>query len=62
MTLRLSDELHGALRATAEQEHRSMQQVAVTAIEQYVTARTRRRDQAISRVVDRDQEILDRLG
>jgi len=62
MTLRLSDELHEALRATAEHEHRSMQQVATAAIEQYVTARTRRRDQAIARVVARDRQILDRLG
>lgn len=36
MTLRLSDEQAEALRQRAEVEHRSMQQVALAAIEAYV--------------------------
>jgi hypothetical protein len=36
MTLRLSDEQTEALRQKAEAEHRSMQQVALAAIEAYV--------------------------
>lgn len=36
MTLRLSDEQAGALRMRAEREGRSMQQVAVAAIEDYL--------------------------
>lgn len=62
MNLRLTDEESEALRAKAEQEGRSMQEVAKTAIAQYVSDRPRRLLSAIERVRTEDQELLDRLG
>jgi hypothetical protein len=47
MTLRLSDEQTEALRRKAEAEHRSMQQVALTAIETYVHQATPARRQSV---------------
>jgi hypothetical protein len=47
MTLRLSDEQTEALRRKAEAEHRSMQQVALAAIDAYVQQPTRVRRQAV---------------
>ncbi len=51
MTLRLSDEQTEALRRRAEVEHRSMQQVALAAIDAYVNqpdARNRRKAVPVS--------------
>lgn len=62
MTLRLDDDELAALRAVAEREHRSMQDVAREAIRQYVTARSRRRDDAITQVLREDGPLLDRLA
>lgn len=62
MTLRLTEQQQEALRVTAEREQRSMQAVAVEAIEQYTSERTRRRDEAIARIVREDKPLLDRLA
>ena len=62
MNLRLSDEESEALRAKAEQEGRSMQEVVKTAIAQYVADRPRRLLSAIERVRTEDRELLERLS
>jgi hypothetical protein len=62
MNLRLSDSEAEALRARAEQEGRSMQEVARQAIAEYVSDRRTRLSMAITRVVDEDAELLDRLS
>lgn len=62
MTLRLSDEQTEALREAAEQEGRSMQDVARTAIEEYVGRRARLRDEILDRVMERDAGLLSRLA
>lgn len=62
MNLRLSEGESDALRAKAEQEGRSMQEVARTAIAQYVSDRPQRLLSAIEQVRTQDEELLDRLG
>ncbi len=62
MTLRLTEAEAQALRATAEREHRSMQEVARSAIREYVSRRMHVRDEAIARIVREDAGLLDRLG
>jgi hypothetical protein len=62
MNLRLTDEESEALRARAELEGRSMQEVARAAIAQYVSERPRRLSAAIERVRTEDRELLDRLS
>lgn len=62
MTLRLTPAETEALRATARLEHRSMQDVARTAIDEYVTRRVRRRDQHIAAIVKEDADLIRRLG
>jgi predicted transcriptional regulator len=62
MNLRLTDAESEALRAKAEQEGRSMQEVARTAIAQYVSERPQRLRSAIERVRDEDRELLERLA
>lgn len=62
MNLRLSDDETAALRARAEREGRSMQDVARTAIAQYVADRPNRLSAAIERVRTEDAELLERLG
>jgi plasmid stability protein len=62
MNLRLTDEESDALRRKAAEEGRSMQDVARTAIAQYVTDRPQRLLSAIERVRQEDSELLDRLG
>lgn len=62
MTLRLSVEETEALREAARREHRSMQEIARLAIGEYVTRRTRRRDQHIANIVREDADLLRRLG
>jgi len=62
MTLRLSTQETEALRDTARRERRSMQEVARTAIDEYVTRRTRRRDAHLAAIVREDAELLRRLG
>jgi len=62
MNLRLSDAESDALRSRAEQEGRSMQEVARTAIAQYVSDRPQRLVSAIQRVRTEDRELLERLS
>ncbi|UER54970.1 ribbon-helix-helix protein, CopG family [Kineosporiaceae bacterium SCSIO 59966] len=62
MTLRLTDEESEALRAKAQEEGRSMQEVARTAIAQYVSERPQRLAAAINRVRTEDHELLERLS
>lgn len=64
MNLRLTDEQTAQLRDQAAAEHRSMQSVAVTAIEDYISRRQRkaRLHAAIAEVVEQDAGILKRLG
>lgn len=64
MTLRLTDEETDALRARAEAEGRSMQEVARQAVREYVEksdVRTRL-DRVLDTELPRYQEALDRLG
>lgn len=62
MNLRLSDAEAAALRHKAEQEGRSMQEVAKVAIAEYVSGRPQRLRAAIERVRVEDAELLDRLS
>ena len=62
MTLRLTDDETAALRARAETEGRSMQEVAREAIAIYVSGRPERLSRAISKVAAEDAELLDRLS
>jgi len=62
MNLRLSETEIDALRAKAEQEGRSMQEVARAAIAHYVSERPQRLHAAIDRVRDEDHELLERLS
>ncbi|GAB3599800.1 hypothetical protein GCM10027586_02260 [Kineococcus gypseus] len=62
MNLRLTDEETEALRRRAEQEGRSMQEVARAAIDQYVSQRPARLRAAIERVRIEDAELLARLA
>lgn len=62
MNLRLSEAETEALRRRAEEEGRSMQEVARDAIALYVSDRPRRLKAAISRVREEDAELIERLG
>jgi predicted transcriptional regulator len=62
MNLRLTDEETAALRARAEKEGRSMQEVARQAINEYIAERPQRLHAAIERVRTEDAELLERLG
>jgi hypothetical protein len=62
MNLRLSEAETQALRRKADEEGRSMQEVARTAIAAYVSERPARLREAIDRVRLEDAELLDRLG
>lgn len=62
MNLRLTDAETEALRVKAKQDGRSMQEVARTAIAQYVSHRPGRLLAAIERVRVEDRELLDRLS
>lgn len=62
MNLRLSDEEASALRRKAEQEGRSMQEVAREAIRQYTSERTTRLATAVERIRTEDAELLKRLS
>lgn len=57
-----SDETAVALRAQAERENRSMQEVAREAIRIYVSRRVQLREQALRHIVDEDRDLLDRLA
>jgi len=64
MTLRLSDDEADALRAQAEAEDRSMQDVARAAVREYVDRRALSRtvDEALDILTPRYRDVLDRLG
>lgn len=62
MNLRLTDKETTALRRKAAQEGRSMQEVARTAIAEYVSDRPARLRSAIQRIRTEDAELLDRLS
>jgi hypothetical protein len=62
MNLRLTDEEAAALRRKADQEGRSMQEVARTAIRQYTSDRSARLAAVIDRIRTEDAELLDRLA
>lgn len=62
MNLRLTDAEAEALRARAEQEGTSMNELARRAISEYVADRPRRLHEAIGRVASEDAELLERLG
>ncbi len=62
MNLRLSDAETEALRTKAAEEGRSMQEVARSAIVQYVSDRPRRLRAAIEKVATEDAELLKRLA
>lgn len=64
MTLRLSDDQTDALRQRAETEGRSMQQVALAAIDEYLfrTRDDELTDRLAERGTERSAELLRRLG
>lgn len=62
MNLRLSPGETEELRRKALEEGRSMQEVARTAIAEYVRDRPTRLRGAIERVRNEDAELLERLG
>jgi predicted transcriptional regulator len=64
MTLRLSDEQTEALRRRADREGRSMQQVALAALEDYLVRAEddERTDRLAERGAQRYAELLRRLG
>jgi hypothetical protein len=62
MNLRLTESETEALRRKASEEGRSMQEVARTAIAEYVSGRPERLRAAIVRVRTEDAELLNRLS
>lgn len=64
MTLRLTDDEADALRRRAQREGRSMQDVARTAVREYVERTSRREllDQVLDQDLPRYAEALQRLG
>jgi len=63
MTLRTSDEQTEALRRQAVAEGRSMQAVALSAIDEYIARRahTSKVEAALGRVVTEEARVLERL-
>jgi predicted transcriptional regulator len=62
MTLRLDDELDAALEETARREHLSKQEVVRVAIQEYTSRRSRLRDEALTRIITENADLLRRLG
>jgi len=64
MTLRLTDDEAAALRARAEREGRSMQEVARAALREYIDRTSRREllDEVLDEELPRYAEALRRLG
>lgn len=64
MTLRLDDDLRERLRARAEAEHRSMQEVVQLAVVEYIDRHSRQ--DAVDRILDEElpryADALRRLG
>ena len=63
MTLRTSDEQTEALRRQAAVEGRSMQAVALSAIDEYIARRAHKRKvgDAVQRIVREETGVLERL-
>lgn len=62
-TLRLPDDINEELRHAAEEEGRSMQAVAVTAISDYLRRKQLDHVRAVARrIATRDRALLGRLG
>jgi plasmid stability protein len=64
MTLRLTDDEADALRLRAQREGRSMQEVARTAVREYIDRTSRREllDEVLDQELPRYAEALRRLG
>jgi plasmid stability protein len=64
MTLRLSDDQTMALRAQAAREGRSMQEVALSAVDAYLTSHGKRAllDAVLDSELTRYADALERLG
>lgn len=62
MTLRLTDEDNEALRAAADREGRSMQEVVITALREYLAKRDAFRAQQVDRFLNEDAELLELLS
>ncbi len=62
MTLRLSDAEDKALTEQAAREHRSKQEVAKSAILEYTSRRTRRRDHLLAKIGHDNVGALKRLS
>lgn len=64
MTLRTSDEQTEALRRQARVEGRSMQAVALSAIDEYIERRAHQRDvkAVLDKVIEREEGVLRRLA
>ena len=62
MTLRLSEKQSAALKKVAQAQGVSMHEVALLAIDDYVSRRQNRLKSAIQRVATEDQELLTRLA
>lgn len=64
MTLRLTEDQTEALRALAAHQNRSMQDIAVAAVEEYVKAHTKRAllDEVLDSELSRYADALERLG
>jgi hypothetical protein len=64
MTLRLSEQQTAALRAQAAREQRSMQDVAIQVVNDYLEAHTKRAliDAVLDTELERYADALERLG
>ncbi len=62
MTLRLTDGDAAALRTAAEREGRSMHEVVVAALRQYLAQRSEFRARQVDRFLGEDAELLDLLS
>lgn len=62
MTLRLNEADAAALRAAAEHQGRSMHEVVVTALREYLTRRDEFRAQQVDRFLEEDAELLELLS
>jgi predicted transcriptional regulator len=62
MTLRLTEEETAALRRTAEQEHRSMQEVARAAVVEYTSRHAQRRAELLEEIMAENAGAFERLA
>ena len=62
MTLRLTAEQTRALREAAADDAVSMHEAVVRAVEDYLSRRTRLREDLLSTIIQRDRDALERLA